>query len=42
MIKLCYYCSHSHQLLAFKTIQRLVAEKEFNKTRSSTFYIKLE
>lgn len=42
MIKLCYYCSRTDQLLAHKTVQRLVAEREFNKNRGSNFYIRLE
>ena len=42
MIKLCYYCSRTDQLLAHKTIHKSVAEREFNKNRGSDFYIRLE
>jgi len=42
MIKLCYYCSRTDQLLAHKTIEKSVAERELNKNRSSQFYIHLE
>ena len=42
MIKLCYYCSRTDQLLAHKTIEKSVAEREVSKNRSSHFYIRLE
>jgi len=42
MIKLCYYCSRTHQLLAHKTIQKSVAEQEMSYINGSDFYIRLE
>jgi hypothetical protein len=42
MIKLCYYCSRTKQLLAHKTIQKSVAEREMSYINGSDFYIRLE
>jgi len=45
MVKLCYYCAVTDKLLAHKTINRRIAEREakyFRRNSSSKVYIVLE